>query len=331
MAGRASRAPPDLLVVGTPIGEPGRPDPARRRCTAHRRPGRGRRHAAGRAAPRPRRARTPTHVLQRAQRRSPGFLAAGAAGRRRNAGADHRRGHARRLGPRSGARCRCARGRRRNGGRARADGGHRGRRAVRVEAPGFVFGGFLPSRPASARAGRSIACWTPPPRPTCRWCCTRRRTGWRRCCGSGRAGARARSVPLASSPSATRRCWSGRRRGRSRLGSPRGEFTVVVSGLRHRRRRRATWRCGALVQAGRREGLSDRTLVALLRAIGLSRRDAYRSVEAHRRRKRPGKPAVTTLLASCARPPRPACRCGPRAGQEDQSHEQGAAGRTPDP
>ena len=38
----------------------------------------------------------------------------------------------------------------------------------------------------------------------------------------------------------------------------------------------------ALVEAGRREGLSDRTLVALLRAIGLSRRDAYRLVEAHR-------------------------------------------------
>ena len=66
------------------------------------------------------------------------------------------------------------------------------------------------------------------------------------------------------------------------LGSPRGEFTVVVSGLPPAASEGNSSDAEALVEAGRREGLSDRTLVALLRAIGLSRRDAYRLVEAHR-------------------------------------------------
>jgi hypothetical protein len=57
---------------------------------------------------------------------------------------------------------------------------------------------------------------------------------------------------------------------------------VVVSGLSRVPSSSHAVDADALIEAGRREGLSDRSLVAVLRATGLKRRDAYRRVEAAR-------------------------------------------------
>lgn len=71
----------------------------------------------------------------------------------------------------------------------------------------------------------------------------------------------------------------------ARLGEPRGEITVVISGLRAREPHPAV-DAAALAAQARRSGLSDRDAVELLRAAGIPRREAYRVV-------RGGKPAVT--------------------------------------
>ena len=153
-----------------------------------------------------------------------------------------------------------------------------------VTAPGFLFGGFLPSRPASARAGAldrllagsasvglPLVLYEAPHRvaallealseraPECRVAVARELT-------------KRHEEVLVGTPADVA----------ARLAAPRGEFTLVVSGLLAAEASSASVDAGALVEAGRREGLSDRTLVTLLRAIGLSRRDAYRRVEAHR-------------------------------------------------
>ena len=70
----------------------------------------------------------------------------------------------------------------------------------------------------------------------------------------------------------------------SRLGSARGEFTIVISGLPPVEAGDSDLDVEAILAAGRREGLSDRSLVAVLRAIGLKRREAYRRVDANRSR-----------------------------------------------
>jgi 16S rRNA (cytidine1402-2'-O)-methyltransferase len=63
-----------------------------------------------------------------------------------------------------------------------------------------------------------------------------------------------------------------------RLGEPRGEFTVVVSGLSGREATAAV-DVEALVAIARRSGLSDRSTADLLRATGVPRREAYRVVQ----------------------------------------------------
>ena len=262
-----------LLVVGTPIGNLGdlTPRAADALRTADLVVARG--HAAGRAAARPRRGAHADAVLQRAQRRRPPSRTAGTVGRRGDAGADDRCGHARRLGPRRRAGCRSARGRRRGGSRARAGGGHCGRcpvrrggarvRVRRLPAVAAGIGARAGARPAAG--GRSIR---------------RAAAGAVRGAaphgdapgGAARAGAQRYSV--AAARELTKRheevLVGTPAEVASRLGSPRGEFTVVVSGLPARgiggRRSRCRRRWS---EAGRREGLSDRSLVALLRAIGL--------------------------------------------------------------
>jgi hypothetical protein len=67
----------------------------------------------------------------------------------------------------------------------------------------------------------------------------------------------------------------------NRLGERRGEFTLVLSRLPAPARGDGQ-DLGALLKAGREAGLPDRTLVELLRALGTSRRDAYRMVAAAR-------------------------------------------------
>jgi 16S rRNA (cytidine1402-2'-O)-methyltransferase len=148
-----------------------------------------------------------------------------------------------------------------------------------VEAAGFVFGGFLPARPAAARAAalkRLVEA----------------------------AGALSLPLILYESPHRVARLLSaiagqapqaqvaiGRELTKrheqvlvgtaaevqAQLAERRGEFTLVVSGLPSPPRSDGP-DLGRLLAAGRQAGLPDRTLVELLRALGRSRRDAYRLV-----------------------------------------------------
>ncbi|HET7521652.1 MAG TPA: hypothetical protein VFK61_08990, partial [Candidatus Limnocylindria bacterium] len=61
------------------------------------------------------------------------------------------------------------------------------------------------------------------------------------------------------------------------LGEPRGEFTVVVSGLRAAEGASAD--ASSLLATARRLGLPERATIDILRAAGVPRRDAYRLVQ----------------------------------------------------
>lgn len=62
------------------------------------------------------------------------------------------------------------------------------------------------------------------------------------------------------------------------LGEPRGEFTIVVSGLAATEPSAAV-DAAALAAVGRRSGLSPRATADLLRAAGVPRREAYRTAQ----------------------------------------------------
>jgi 16S rRNA (cytidine1402-2'-O)-methyltransferase len=153
-----------------------------------------------------------------------------------------------------------------------------------VEATGFVFGGFLPARPASARSAaleRLLAASGAAGLPLVLYEAPHRMQALLSALSVGAPGAtvaagreltKRHEEMLIGTPAEVA----------SRLVSPRGEFTVVVSGLPAVEPATATADLDGLVQAGRREGLSDRSLVELLRAAGIARREAYRLVEAHR-------------------------------------------------
>jgi 16S rRNA (cytidine1402-2'-O)-methyltransferase len=148
-----------------------------------------------------------------------------------------------------------------------------------VDAPGFVFGGFLPARPTSARAaalkrhleaagalGLPLILYESPHR------------------AAGLLSALAGLVPgaqVAVGRELTKRheqvLVGSAAEVQSRLDVPRGEFTLVVSDLPPPAATDGP-EIGALLAAGRQAGLPDRTLVELLRALGTSRRDAYRLV-----------------------------------------------------
>jgi 16S rRNA (cytidine1402-2'-O)-methyltransferase len=148
-----------------------------------------------------------------------------------------------------------------------------------VAAGGFVFGGFLPSRPASARraalermltaAGsvelplvlyeaphrvRALLSLLVDVRPEAR-------------VAIGRELTKRHEQVLVGSPAELG----------ADLGEPRGEFTMVISGLASPAAS-AEPSVDALLDVGRGAGLPDRTLVELLRALGMPRRDAYRRV-----------------------------------------------------
>lgn len=153
-----------------------------------------------------------------------------------------------------------------------------------VEAPGFVFGGFLPSRPASARAkalDRLLAAAASAQLPLVLYEAPHRMNALLTALGE--------RVP-ASSVAAARELTKRHEEVlvgtpaevASHLISPRGEFTVVISDLPRTQTSGTDLDVDTFLAAGRGEGLSDRSLVALLRATGLNRRDAYRRVEADR-------------------------------------------------
>ena len=67
------------------------------------------------------------------------------------------------------------------------------------------------------------------------------------------------------------------------LPAPRGEFTLVISGLAASEGSAAV-NLDALVAVGREAGLSDRSVADLLRAAGIGRREAYARAQTGRGR-----------------------------------------------
>jgi 16S rRNA (cytidine1402-2'-O)-methyltransferase len=147
-----------------------------------------------------------------------------------------------------------------------------------VEAPGFMFGGFLPARPAAARraaltrlleaagsVGMPLVLYEAPHRV---------RT---------LVSALAESAPaarVAVMRELTKRheeVVMGTASEVAGSGFPaRGEFTIVISDLPAPGEHGGAAVDGAsIAAAGRAAGLPDRTIVEMLRAAGLSRREAY--------------------------------------------------------
>jgi 16S rRNA (cytidine1402-2'-O)-methyltransferase len=158
-----------------------------------------------------------------------------------------------------------------------------------VEAAGFVFGGFLPARPASARAAalqRLAEGAAALGLPLILYEAPHRVAGLLSALASlspdarvavGRELTKRHEQVLVGSPAEVA----------ARLGEPRGEFTLVVSGLSAGAAAVGP-DLGALLAAGRRAGLGDRTLVELLRTLGVTRREAYRRVADSKGKEEPG-------------------------------------------
>jgi 16S rRNA (cytidine1402-2'-O)-methyltransferase len=147
-----------------------------------------------------------------------------------------------------------------------------------VDAPGFVFGGFLPARPASARTAAlqrhleaagalslPLILYESPHRVTSLLSALSTMAPAARV-AVGRELTKRHEQVVVGTPAEVQ----------SLLAVPRGEFTLVVSNLPAPAAARPE--LGALLAAGRQAGLPDRTLIELLRALGTSRRDAYRLV-----------------------------------------------------
>jgi len=146
-----------------------------------------------------------------------------------------------------------------------------------VQAIGFVFGGFLPSRPASARAkalerllfaaggaGLPLVLYEAPHRMGALLSALVERVPESTISVARELTKRHEEVLVGSAAEVA-----------SQLSRPRGEFTVVISGIRAQDGSDMALDVAALVEAGRDQGLSDRSLVAMLRAAGVGRRDAY--------------------------------------------------------
>ena len=153
-----------------------------------------------------------------------------------------------------------------------------------LSAAGFLFGGFLPVRPVSTRAatldrlldaagatGLPLVLYEAPHRIGALLAALSERAPNSVVVVARELTKRHEEV-LVGTPAQVA----------GRLGAPRGEFTVVIGALTPKEPARNSIDVDALVEAGIREGLTDRTMVGLLRALGVSRRDAYRAIEAHR-------------------------------------------------
>jgi 16S rRNA (cytidine1402-2'-O)-methyltransferase len=149
-----------------------------------------------------------------------------------------------------------------------------------VEAIGFLFGGFLPARPASARSaalerlltaagatGLPLVLFEAPHRIGALL------VGLERAVPGARVAlcrelTKLHEEVLVGTPAEVA----------ARLREPRGELTLVVSDLPSTSRSAPAFDAGALVAVATRAGLAPRTVVELLRAAGLPRREAYRAV-----------------------------------------------------
>ena len=158
-----------------------------------------------------------------------------------------------------------------------------------VDAPGFLFAGFLPARPASARSAaleRVRAAAVAAGVPLVLFESTHR---IRAALGELEAAAPDARVVVAreltkrheeivaGTPSQVA----------ERLSDDRGEFVVIVDERDSRTDASAAsgdaFDLDGLLDAARRQGLSSRTVLELLRGAGVARRDAYRLIGGHPR------------------------------------------------
>lgn len=150
---------------------------------------------------------------------------------------------------------------------------------------GFLFGGFLSARPASARRtelDRLVAAAASVGLPLILFEAPHRMArlleelevlvGLHPALHvvAGREMTKLHEEVVAGTPSAVA----------AALPAPRGEFTVVVSGFAAGDGATPSVDADALVAAARAAGLSDRSVVEILRAAGIGRRDAYALAQA---------------------------------------------------
>ena len=149
-----------------------------------------------------------------------------------------------------------------------------------VESIGFLFGGFLPARPAAARraalqrlldasgsAGLPLVLFEAPHRIAALLAALHGLVPEARVAACRELTKRHEEV-LVGTPAEVR----------AQLREPRGELTLVISRL-PQPPPSAELPVSALVDAARAAGLTSRTAVELLRAAGVPRREAYRAVQ----------------------------------------------------
>jgi len=144
---------------------------------------------------------------------------------------------------------------------------------------GFLFGGFLPSRPAAVRAaaldrllagaaatGLPLILFEAPHRVVTLLGALqdRRRNHPALRVAVGRELTKLHEETLVGSPAEVAAALA-----------PRGEFTLLIAGLTGPGATDLTPQAAALAAAAHRANLPDRTIVELLRAIGMGRRQAY--------------------------------------------------------
>jgi 16S rRNA (cytidine1402-2'-O)-methyltransferase len=150
-----------------------------------------------------------------------------------------------------------------------------------IEAPGFVFGGFLPARPAAARRaaltrlldaagdlGLPLVLYEAPHRVASLLTSLGELVPDARAV-AGRELTKRHEQTLAGTAAEVL----------AALGHPRGEFTLVVGPAPRAPEIDIAPEATALLAAAQRAGLADRTTVELLRAAGIGRREAYRLVQ----------------------------------------------------
>ncbi|HEY8093084.1 MAG TPA: 16S rRNA (cytidine(1402)-2'-O)-methyltransferase [Acidimicrobiales bacterium] len=149
-----------------------------------------------------------------------------------------------------------------------------------VAGTGFLFGGFLSARPASARNAeleRLVAAAAGNGLPLILFEAPHRVSRLLKELGdlvgqhpglqvaAGRELTKLHEEVVAGTPSQVAAV----------LPAPRGEFTVVVSGFAQDDRAAPSVDAEAITSAARAAGLSDRSVVEILRAAGIGRREAY--------------------------------------------------------
>ena len=148
-----------------------------------------------------------------------------------------------------------------------------------VESLGFVFGGFLPARPAAARstalrrlldasgsAGLPLVLFEAPHRVVALLVELAEQVPGARVAAC-RELTKVHEEVLTGTPAEVR----------AGLSAPRGELTLVISRVPSPAPATAP-AVSSLVEAARGAGLSSRTTIELLRAVGVPRREAYRAV-----------------------------------------------------